>query len=48
MAMRIVDKSNIETKSKRTRNQAGYLVLPDCVIARAGILQYSDVTCEDG
>lgn len=48
MSMRIVDKSNIETKSKRTRNQAGYLVLPDCVIARAGILQYSDVTCEDG
>ena len=48
MPIKIVDKHNIETKSKRTKNQAGYLVLPDCVIARAGILQYSDVTCEDG
>lgn len=45
---KIVDRSNLETKSKRTHNQAGYLVLPDCVIARSGILQYSDVVCEDG
>lgn len=45
---KIVDRAKLETKSKRTRNQAGYLVLPDCVIARSGILQYSDVVCEDG
>lgn len=45
---KIVDRAKLETKSKRTHNQAGYLVLPDCVIARSGILQYSDVVCEDG
>lgn len=48
ISIKIKDKSNIETKSKRKYNQAGYLVLPDCVIARSGILQYSDVICEDG
>lgn len=47
-SIKIKDRSNIETKSKRKYNQAGYLVLPDCVIARSGILQYSDVVCEDG
>ena len=46
--MKIVDRYQIDSKSKRTHNQAGYLVLPDCVIARSGILQYSDVVCEDG
>lgn len=45
---KIVDRAKLETKSKRIHNQAGYLVLPDCVIARSGILQYSDVVCEDG
>lgn len=44
----VKDKNALETKSKRTHNEAGYLVLPDCVIARSGILQYSDVVCEDG
>lgn len=34
--------------SKRYRNQAGYLVLPDCKIACSGILQYSNVKGQDG
>ena len=47
VSIKIKDKSNIG-KSKRKYNQAGYLVLPDCVIARSGILQYSDVITETG
>lgn len=34
--------------SKRELHPAGYLLLPDCVIARSGTLQYADVQCEDG
>lgn len=34
--------------SKRYTNQAGFLVLPDCVIARSGILEYGDVETETG
>lgn len=34
--------------SKRYRNQAGFLVLPDCVLACSGILQYGDVVDQDG
>lgn len=34
--------------TKRRKNQADFLVLPDSVIARSGILQYGDVECEDG
>lgn len=34
--------------TKRRKNQADFLVLPDSVIARSGILQYGDVECQDG
>ena len=45
----IVDTNSFKKSgTKRYRNQAGYLVLPDCCIARSGVLQYSDVVCEDG
>ena len=37
-----------EAVSKRYVNQAGFLVLPDCVIARSGILEYGDVETENG
>jgi len=34
--------------SKRRIHPAGYLLLPDCRIAKSGLLQYSNVQCEDG
>ena len=37
-----------EAASKRFRNQAGFLVLPDCVLACSGVLQYGDVVDQDG
>ena len=44
----IIDRNSINGGSKRRTNQAGFLVLPDCSLAKSGILQYSDVQCEDG
>jgi len=46
--IRIVDFMKSETESKRKLHPAGYLILPDCQIARSGILQYGDVMCDDG
>lgn len=37
-----------EKITKRKMHPAGYMILPDCIIARSGILRYSDVMCEDG
>lgn len=46
---RTIYKSDIkEAASRRYRNQAGFLVLPECVLARSGILQYADVEGQDG
>lgn len=44
----VADKAFEQNKTKRYKNQAGYLVLPNCYIARSGIVQYSDVVCDDG
>ena len=46
--IKIVDFMKTETESKRKLHPAGYLILPDCQIARSGILQYGDVMCDDG
>jgi len=46
--MKSVVTIEIGDASKRYVNQAGFLVLPDCSLARSGILDYSDVTDQDG
>ena len=37
-----------EVISNRKMHPAGYMILPDCVIARSGILKYDNVICSDG